>query len=95
MNVDHNVSKTIECKNTEFHTKLITDVLEGFVGLTPNIYGALEKILTALSKTFNQSSSSADTKTIICERYEYVSEAKMIRSCKNQAGDQVGALANR
>ena len=82
MSKDSNISKIIECKTTEFHTKLITDVLEGFVGITPAIFVALEKILLALAKSNSQSSGNSETKMIVCERYEYLKETDTIRSCK-------------
>ncbi|CZT03143.1 uncharacterized protein RCO7_11521 [Rhynchosporium graminicola] len=80
VNRDINVNKRIECFTREFHTKLITDVLEGFVSVTPSVLVTLEKILLALAKSNGQSSGNSETKTIVCERYEYLKEANAIRS---------------
>lgn len=81
MNVDHDVHREIECKTSQFHTQLLEAVLQGFVGVVPAVLQALEGILQSLAKTIEQSASNSDTKTIVCERYEYIPEAKMIRSC--------------
>lgn len=81
VNKDINVNKRIECFTREFHFKLITDVLEGFVNVTSSVLDALEKILLALAKSNGQSSGNSETKTIVCERYEYLKEANAIRSC--------------
>lgn len=81
MNTDHNLSRKIECKSTEFHFKLLDAVLAGFVDMTPAVLKALEGILQSLSKTVEQSSSNADTKSIVCERYEYIPQADLIKSC--------------
>ncbi|KAE8356260.1 hypothetical protein BDV28DRAFT_127289 [Aspergillus coremiiformis] len=80
MNVDHNISRQIECQTSEFHFQLLDAVLAGFVGVTPVILQALEGILKSLAKTVDQSVSNTDSKTIVCERYEYVPEVDLIRS---------------
>lgn len=80
MNVDENVSKDIECDVREFHTELIQAVLKGFVGVSGNIFKALEAILESLRLSINQSSSTGQSRTIVCERYEYIPQADVIRS---------------
>ncbi|KZM24086.1 uncharacterized protein EKO05_0010257 [Ascochyta rabiei] len=80
MSANNNVSKNIECSTNEFHTKLITDVLEGFVDITPSVFKALEAILQSLSKTVEVSSETGETRTIVCEKYQYIPEADSIRS---------------
>ena len=83
MNVDQNVSKNIECKVTDFHAELIKAVLAGFVGATASVIQALEGILDSLRRTIQKSTSNSENKTIVCERYEYLPQANMIRSCKD------------
>jgi predicted RND superfamily exporter protein len=61
---------------------LITTVLKGFVDATPNIVKSLEQILEALKATIGQSKSSSENRTIICERYEYIPQANVIKSGK-------------
>jgi hypothetical protein len=85
LNVDQNLSKEIECASNEFHPELIKAVLAGFVGVTPSVILALEGILESLSNTISQSKSSSENKAIVCERYEYIPEANVIRSCKDSA----------
>ncbi|BAE55456.1 hypothetical protein F9C07_399 [Aspergillus flavus] len=80
MNVDHDVSKDIECSTSEFHTQLLEAVLQGFVGVVPAVLQALEGILKSLAKTVEQSTTNTDSKTVVCERYEYIPEADVIRS---------------
>ncbi|KAI0836851.1 hypothetical protein F5Y06DRAFT_298085 [Hypoxylon sp. FL0890] len=80
MSLDHNVSKNIECKTTEFHTELIKAILLGFVNVTPSVILALEGILESLRLTIQQSSSNSENKTIVCERYEYLPQADAIKS---------------
>lgn len=80
MNVDDNVSKNIECKVQDFHTDLIKAVLQGFVDVTPSILKSLEKILDSLRLSIKQSSSSGQSRTIVCERYEYIPQANVIKS---------------
>jgi len=80
LNVDQNLSKEIECASNEFHPTLIKAVLAGFVGVTPSVIVALESILESLSNTISQSKSSSENKAIVCERYEYIPEANVIRS---------------
>lgn len=84
MNQDQNLSKEIECNVNDFHTELIQAILEGFVGTSTAIVQALESILDSLRRTISVSSSSSQNKMIVCERYEYLSVADEIRSCKNQ-----------
>ena len=81
MNKDSEVSRQIECATSEFHTQLLEAVLSGFVGVVPAVVTALEGILKSLSKTVEQSSSNTDSKTILCEHYDYIPEADVIRSC--------------
>ncbi|OTA65972.1 hypothetical protein K449DRAFT_458016 [Hypoxylon sp. EC38] len=80
MNVDHNKTHDIDCKVTDFHAELIKAVLAGFVGVTPSVIKALEGILESLRLTISQSHSNSENKTIVCERYEYISQADVIRS---------------
>jgi hypothetical protein len=80
MTADHSMTKIVDCKATEFHTELITAVLKGFVSVTPSIYKALEGILFALKGSIDQVTTNSDNKTIVCERYEYISQTNMIKS---------------
>jgi hypothetical protein len=80
MQTDDNMTKVIDCKTTEFHTELITAVLKGFVNITPIVFQTLEAILDSLRLTIDQTSSSSQSKMIVCERYEYLATAKVIRS---------------
>lgn len=75
------MTKEIECKVPEFHTKLIQAVLEGFVNVTPGIILAREKILESLRLTLGQSASS-ENRIIVCQRYEYIQHIDVIRSYK-------------
>ncbi|KAI1412727.1 hypothetical protein F5Y13DRAFT_189928 [Hypoxylon sp. FL1857] len=80
MNIDHNLSKEIKCKVSDFHAELIKAVLLGFVGVTAGVVRALEGILESLRLTIQQSSSNSENKTIVCEHYEYIPQADAIKS---------------
>ncbi|KAF3761664.1 hypothetical protein M406DRAFT_358068 [Cryphonectria parasitica EP155] len=80
MDVDHNVSKQIRAYSRQFHTELVTNVLKGFIDVTPNILKTLEAILQSISSTVENSAGTKDTKTIVCEKYEYLPEADVIAS---------------
>lgn len=84
MNVDQNQSQTIECRVEDFHKELISAVLAGFVAI-PAVIEPLEQILQSLTRTISQTSSSSQNKTIVLERYEYMSLTNEIRSCKHRA----------
>ena len=95
MNSDQNLSRVVEREVKEFHTQLIEAVLSGFVGISATIVVALEGILQSLAKTVSESSSSSDNKTVVCERYEYIPQADVIRSCINPAWWKLQALSDR
>lgn len=64
--------------------------------MTPSVLAALEGILESLRRTISSSPSNLNTKTIVCQRYEYSSLANVIRSCKYQAKWPKGkTLANK
>lgn len=52
----------------------------GFAAVTPSVLAALEGILESLRRTISSSPSNLNTKTIVCQRYEYSSLANVIRS---------------
>ncbi|KAF2840444.1 hypothetical protein M501DRAFT_1015498 [Patellaria atrata CBS 101060] len=80
MNVDHTVSKSIKCSTSQFHLELVKAVLVGFVDVSAAIVAALEGILSSLAQTIEQSAGDSETRTIVCERYEYLPEADLIKS---------------
>ena len=81
MSQDNTITKKISCESTRFHTELISNVLEGFVGITPAVLTALDAILTSLAKTVEVSTENEETRTMVCEKYQYHPEADVIRSC--------------
>jgi len=80
MSTDTEINKHIACETNQFHTDLIKAVLEGFVDVTPSVFKALEAILDSLSKTVEVSTGNDETRTIICEKYQYIPEADVIKS---------------
>ncbi|KAK7419928.1 hypothetical protein QQZ08_010631 [Neonectria magnoliae] len=80
MNLDQNVSKSIECNATDFHTKIAETVLEGFVSITPSNVQALEGIFTPLRLAISEGSENISNKTIICQRYQYTPEIDVVKS---------------
>ena len=81
MSADNTISQHISCESTRFHTELISNVLQGFVGITPAVLTALEAILKSLANTVEVSTENAETRTLVCEKYQYLPEADVIRSC--------------
>lgn len=77
---DGNLTRTINCHTTEFHTELVNNVLKGFVQVTPHILEAVEEILRSLSHSSAETTTGSESKAIICERYEYISQTKTIKS---------------
>ncbi|KPM37965.1 hypothetical protein AK830_g8589 [Neonectria ditissima] len=84
MNSDRNVSKNIQCNAADFHTQIAQNALDGFVSVTPTNVQALEGLFTSLRLEISHSFEPNSTKTIICQRYQYISEIDVIRSCEKQ-----------
>ncbi|KXJ94996.1 hypothetical protein Micbo1qcDRAFT_156787 [Microdochium bolleyi] len=80
MVANNNVSKEISCSTPDLHRKLIDAVLEGFVTPSTAAYEALEPILGSLRQTIEARQPSSDSRTIVCQRFEYIKEADVIKS---------------
>ncbi|TRX90981.1 hypothetical protein FHL15_008186 [Xylaria flabelliformis] len=77
---DNAVHKRITCESSQFHTQLITSVLEGFVNLSPTIFTVLESVLESISKTTSLSQGESHVTIIVSERYEWDESTERIRS---------------
>ncbi|CZT03139.1 uncharacterized protein RCO7_11677 [Rhynchosporium graminicola] len=72
--------RTIECKSSDFHAALIHEAIIGYVSLTPRLLQSLEPVLMAIVSSLDTSGGDNQARTLVMEKYEYVSENDSIKA---------------
>lgn len=82
---DTDTERQIECKTYEFHARLLSEIVGGFIPLNMGAVMALEPFLMSIVRSITADQAFHDIRTIVTEKYEYITETDCIRSCKLKA----------
>ena len=79
---DEETARHIECKSSDFHARLIQEAITGFVSPDPVMLRSLVPVLMAIVNSLDTSGNSEEVRSLIMEKYEYVSENGSFKACK-------------
>lgn len=83
--MDQNMTKHIESKKAEFHSNILSNVLEGF-SIPTSVFSALEQLLKQISDGISLSTTSgseAQQYWIMLTKYNYLSVSKTVQTSQS------------